>query len=67
MCRSDRRLDGRGKGDQHVLVTVRVPKKMNAAQREAIEKLASAFDGDAGAPTKDEKGFFERLRDFLGS
>ena len=61
------RLDGRGKGDQHVLVTIRVPKKMTGAQKEAVEKLASAFDGEAGAPTKDEKGFFERLRDFLGS
>jgi molecular chaperone DnaJ len=61
------RLDGRGKGDQHVLITVRVPKKMTHAQREAVEKLAAAFDGEAGAPTKDEKGFFERLQDFLGS
>ncbi len=61
------RLDGRGRGDQHVLVTIRVPKKMNAAQKDAVEKLAAAFDGEAGAPTRDEKGFFERLRDFLGS
>lgn len=61
------RLDGRGKGDQHVLVTIRVPKKMTHAQKEAVEKLAAAFDGEAGAPTKDEKGFFERLKDFLGT
>ncbi|MFI5180306.1 MAG: molecular chaperone DnaJ [Thermoanaerobaculia bacterium] len=60
------RLDGRGRGDQHVLVTIRVPKKMNAAQREAIQRVAAVFeDGAAGAPTKDEKGFFERLKDFL--
>ena len=61
------RLDGRGKGDQHVLVTIRVPKKMTHAQKEAVEKLAAAFDGEAGAPTKDEKGFFDRLKDFLGT
>jgi molecular chaperone DnaJ len=61
------RLDGRGKGDQHVLVTIRVPKKMTHAQKEAVEKLAAAFDGESGAPTKDEKGFFERLKDFLGT
>jgi molecular chaperone DnaJ len=61
------RLDGRGKGDQHVLVTIRVPKKMTHAQKEAVEKLAAAFDGEAGAPTKDEKGFFERLKEFLGT
>ena len=58
------RLDGRGKGDQHVLVTIRVPKKMTHAQKEAVEKLAAAFDGESGAPTKDEKGFFEGLRTF---
>jgi molecular chaperone DnaJ len=61
------RLDGRGKGDQHVLITIRVPKKMTHAQKEAVEKLAAAFDGEAGAPTKDEKGFFERLKEFLGT
>jgi molecular chaperone DnaJ len=61
------RLDGRGKGDQHVLITVRVPKKMTHAQREAVERVAAAFDGESGVPTKDEKGFFERLKDFLGS
>jgi molecular chaperone DnaJ len=61
------RLDGRGKGDQHVLITIRVPKKMTHAQKEAVEKLAAAFDGESGAPTKDEKGFFERLKDFLGT
>lgn len=61
------RLDGRGKGDQHVLVTVRVPKKMNAEQREAMEKLSQAFGSESGSPTKDERGFFERLKDFLGT
>ncbi len=62
------RLDGRGRGDQHVLLTVRVPKKLNAEQREAVKRLAEAFeDGGSGAPTKDEKGFFERLRDFLSA
>lgn len=61
------RLDGRGKGDQHVLITVRVPKKMTHAQKEAVEKLAAAFEAESGAPTKDEKGFFERLKEFLGT
>jgi len=62
------RLDGRGRGDQHVLVTVRVPKKLNAEQRDAVKRLSEAFeDGASGAPTKDEKGFFERLRDFLSA
>ncbi len=60
------RLDGRGRGDQHVLLTIRVPKKLSSAQREAVQRLAQVFeDGAAGAPTRDEKGFFTRLKDFL--
>lgn len=61
------RLDGRGRGDQHVVLTIRVPKKLNAAQKEAVHKLAAAFDDVAGTPTKDEKGFLERLKDLLAS
>lgn len=60
------RLDGRGIGDQHVVVTVRVPKKLNGAQREAVERLAEVFDEEPSSPTKDEKGFLERLKDLLG-
>ena len=59
------RLDGRGRGDQHVLVTVRVPTKLDAAQRDALRKLAEAFGGEGGSPSRDEKGFFERLKDFV--
>jgi molecular chaperone DnaJ len=61
------RLDGRGKGDEHVLLTVRVPKKMTAAQREVVAKLEGAFGSEAGTPTKDERGFFERLKEFVGA
>jgi len=60
------RLDGRGRGDQHVLVTVRVPKKLDATQREALRKLAEALGGEGGSPSRDEKGFFERLKEFVG-
>ena len=59
------RVDGRGRGDHHLVVTIRVPKKLSTAQKEAVQKLADAFGTEAGAPTKDEKGFLERLRDFL--
>jgi molecular chaperone DnaJ len=59
------RLDGRGRGDQHVLVTVRVPRKLSAAQKEAVRKMAEAFRDEGSAPTKDERGFFEKIRDFL--
>jgi molecular chaperone DnaJ len=59
------RLDGRGKGDQHVLITIRVPRKLTSVQRDAVKKLAEAFEDAGGAPTKDERGFFDRLREFL--
>ncbi len=61
------RLDGRGKGDQHVVVTVRVPKKLNASQRAAVQKLAEVFKDEAGTPTRDEKGFFDKIRDLFES
>jgi len=61
------RLDGRGRGDQHVLVTIRVPKKLSASQRDAVQRLAEVLDAPASAPNKDEKGFFDRLRDFFGN
>ena len=59
------RVDGRGKGDQHVVLTIRVPKKVTPAQREAVQKLADVLGAEAGAPTKEEKGFLERLREFI--
>lgn len=53
-------LNGRGRGDQYVVVDVEIPKKLNRAQREAL----NAFE----ASLKDEnyekrKGFFKNLKD----
>ncbi len=53
-------LNGRGRGDQYVVVTVEIPKKLNKTQREALK----TFD----ACMKDEnyeqrKGFFKTLKD----
>ena len=53
-------LNGRGRGDQYVVVTVEIPKKLNRTQREALK----TFD----ACMKDEnyeqrKGFFKSLKD----
>jgi molecular chaperone DnaJ len=59
------RVDGRGKGDQHVVLTIRVPKKVTSAQKEAVQKLGEILGSEAGAPTKEEKGFLERLREFI--
>lgn len=59
------RVDGRGKGDQHVVITLRVPRKVTSEQREALRRLEEAFGSDSGAPTKEERGFLSRLRDFF--
>ena len=60
-------MDGRGKGDQHVVVTIRVPKKLTSEQRKAVQKLADVLKEEAGCPTREEKGFLEKLRDFFSA
>jgi len=59
------RLDARGRGDQHVVLTVQVPKKPNAAQKDAMKKLAAVLDGEGSAPQKDDEGFLGKLRGIL--
>lgn len=61
------RVDGRGRGDQHVVVTIRVPKKLSSEQKKAVQKLSDVLKEDAGSPTREEKGFLEKLRDFFSS
>lgn len=60
-------VDGRGKGDQHVVVTIRVPKKLSSEQRKAVQKLGDVLKDEPGSPTREEKGFLEKLRDFLSA
>jgi molecular chaperone DnaJ len=56
-------LGGRGRGDLHVLVRVDVPTRLDAGQRELMEKLAETL------PVPDiqgeDKSLFERMRDFF--
>ena len=61
------RVDGRGRGDQHVVVTIRVPKKLTSEQRKAVQKLSDVLKEEAGCPTREEKGFLEKLRDFFSA
>jgi molecular chaperone DnaJ len=56
------RLHGRGKGDQHVRMTVEVPKNLNEQQK----KLLREFDEQTGDKNyAKRKGFFEKLKDNL--
>ncbi len=61
------RVDGRGRGDQHVVVTIRVPKKLSSEQKKAVQKLADVMKEEAGSPTREEKGFLEKLRDLFSA
>lgn len=54
------RLNGRGRGDQFVTVTVEVPKNLNKAQQDALK----AFDATLNEKQYEKrKGFFEKLKD----
>jgi len=42
------------------------PEPDAAAQKDALKKLAPLLDAEGSAASKDEEGFFERLRGMLG-
>lgn len=54
-----------GYGDQHVVVEVTVPRKLTNDQRALFEKLGASL-GEAVIPPASEKGFFEKVADWLG-
>lgn len=58
-------LNGYGNGDQLIDVNIWTPKDLNDRERELLESLRDAqnFKPD---PTKKEKGFFEKMRDYFG-
>jgi molecular chaperone DnaJ len=43
-------VNGRGRGDLHIMVQPRTPKKLNREQRAALEQLAKALPKDAPTP-----------------
>ncbi|HET6385023.1 MAG TPA: molecular chaperone DnaJ [Armatimonadota bacterium] len=67
-------VNGRGRGDLHVLVRIPVPEKLNDRQRRAVQELAAAFDEPANTktviktPPADERehgirGLFEKAKE----
>ncbi len=50
---------GYGKGDQHVIIQVRTPKKLSKKEKDLFKQLAKENKQEL----KIEKGFFEKLRD----
>ena len=53
-------LNGRGRGDQYVIVDVEIPKKVTRAQREALKAFEDSRKEDN---YEKRKGFFKNLRD----
>ncbi len=54
-----------GRGDQLVQVYVVTPQSLGEEQRRLLQELAKTL-GQANMPTKDERGFFGRIRDAFG-
>jgi molecular chaperone DnaJ len=53
-----------GKGDQLVHINVWTPRKLNDEERGLLEKMR-AMPNFQPAPEKDDKGFFERIKDMF--
>ena len=53
-------LNGRGRGDQYVIVEVEIPKKLNRTQREALKAFEESLKDEN---YEKRKGFFKNLRD----
>ncbi|HOM67019.1 MAG TPA: molecular chaperone DnaJ [Brevefilum fermentans] len=56
-------LRGSGTGDQLVTVSVQIPTRLNAEQRELFEQLAKTMDPDIKIQ---EQSFFDKLREVFG-
>ena len=62
-------VNGRGRGDLHVIARVSVPKKLTKEQKHLLEELARTLPPDKGDPADGEAGdkpFFERVKDIFG-
>jgi molecular chaperone DnaJ len=57
-------LQGAGKGDQIVHVNVWTPKKINDEEKRLLEKLKDMPNFQPN-PGKEERSFFDRIRDFM--
>ena len=53
-----------GRGDQLVIVNISIPTSINGEQRELFEKLGSSLGTEV---VPQERGFFDKLRDVLGT
>jgi molecular chaperone DnaJ len=60
-------VNGYGRGDQHVMVKVVTPGKLNEKQKELLREFASLSADSPQASGTSDKGFFGKMKDaFIG-
>ena len=57
-------INGYGRGDQLIHVNVWTPKKLSDEERQVLESLRNS-PNFAPNPGKQEKGFFDKMKDFF--
>jgi molecular chaperone DnaJ len=57
-------INGYGKGDQLIHINVWTPKNVSNDERQVLEKLRNS-DNFAPTPGKNEKGFFEKMKEYF--
>ncbi|WP_028668527.1 molecular chaperone DnaJ [Runella zeae] len=57
-------LNGYGRGDQLIHINIWTPKQLNSEERALLEKLRNSPNFQP-KPGKNEKGFFEKMKDFF--
>ena len=57
-------IDGYGRGDQMIYVNVWTPKNLSSEEKNILESLRESKNFKP-APGKNEKGFFERMKEFF--
>ena len=57
-------INGYGKGDQLIHVNVWTPKNLSVEEKQTLENLRNSPNFEPN-PGKNEKGFFERMKDFF--
>lgn len=57
-------LNGRGRGDQYIELTIEVPKDLNKAQKDILRQFEAAI---TDKQYEKRKGFFQKLKKFVGN
>jgi molecular chaperone DnaJ len=57
------RLRNSGRGDQHVVINVEIPRSLSGEQRDLFEKLARSLGSEV---RPQERGFLDRLKEVFG-